>query len=89
MLPLVVDSDCAKTLLADPSGAQWKDPDISALLERKLGESHELYLGYVGRMEETLKELNRELALDSALVSTHLGQQVCSIEDIVPSRNWC
>ncbi|KAH9427468.1 hypothetical protein MCOR02_012099 [Pyricularia oryzae] len=76
VLPLVVDDGSAKAPLADPSGKRWKDADVSDLLERKLGESHELYLSYVQRMEETLIGLRIELALDSDLVPGKTDAQV-------------
>lgn len=72
VLPLVVDSDSANALLANPSGERWKDADIADLLETKLGESHELYLSYVDRMVETLAKISEEMAIDSDLVQDRM-----------------
>lgn len=76
VLPLVVDGNSANELLADPSSQRWKDADVSELLQKKLGESHILYLGFVRRMEETLAELSKEMALDSDLVQERMDAQV-------------
>ncbi|KAI6356574.1 hypothetical protein MCOR31_010685 [Pyricularia oryzae] len=75
VLPLVVDGNSANELLADPSSQRWKDADVSELLQKKLGESHILYLGFVRRMEETLAELSTEMALDSDLVQERMDAQ--------------
>lgn len=76
VLPLVVDRDSAQVLLEDVSGQRWKDADIADLLESKLGESYELYLGYMRRMEETLADLSEELKLDSDLVQDRMAAPV-------------
>jgi hypothetical protein len=76
LLPLAVDDDTIKTMLDEPTGEAWSDPDILQQLRQRLGESFELCLEIVDAMMKTMKEVEKELALDQDAVQEQLLNEV-------------
>ncbi|RKU48929.1 hypothetical protein DL546_009133 [Coniochaeta pulveracea] len=72
LLPLVQDGNKVQQLLADPRGADWKDPAITGLLEARLDESYELYKEIITAIDEVMKKLNHELALDKDAIQQNV-----------------
>jgi hypothetical protein len=72
LLPLAVDDDTIKTMLDEPTGEAWSDPDILQQLRQRLAESFELCLEIVDAMMKTMKEVEKELALDQDAVQEQL-----------------
>ncbi|KAL8329558.1 hypothetical protein RB597_005024 [Gaeumannomyces tritici] len=68
LLPLVVDDDMIKTLCANPGGPEWKRPETEKALQIRLGGAYPHYLAIMEALETTVRELNKELALDSPAV---------------------
>lgn len=65
LLPLVLDDDTIEELLLAPGGDRWREERIARLFEERLGESYGLYMQYIHGMDQTMDEINRELAVDS------------------------
>ncbi|KAL8382712.1 hypothetical protein RB595_006482 [Gaeumannomyces hyphopodioides] len=78
LLPVVSDNDRVSLLLAHPAGEGWKDAHISRRLEKRLGDSYELYLSYVVGMGETLEKLKTALAFDHDAVQEKLDTSAVS-----------
>lgn len=76
VFPLVSDVVAAQELLDNPSGPRWADPDIAELLQKKLGESFELYICYVQRIKETIDNIRAEIETYSELVEEKRKRQV-------------
>jgi hypothetical protein len=75
ILPLeVIDESKVHDLLSDPGGAGWKDIAIAEKLKDRLQDSYSLYLRYIQGMQQTMKNLNRELAVDESVVQRQLRQ---------------
>ncbi len=72
LLPLVIDDDEAEALLADPGAKLWSDPSIAALLRKRLGASHQLYLEYINGMNRVVQEIHRELSVDVAAIQSQM-----------------
>jgi hypothetical protein len=72
LLPLAVDEEQTKLLLADPGGAEWKDEEVARQIKHRLQETYDLYLDIVGQLETTLAKVNKELAMDSPGVQEKL-----------------
>ncbi|KAL7945838.1 hypothetical protein V8C42DRAFT_352819 [Trichoderma barbatum] len=47
LLPLFVDNEKVKELIAKPAGEAWKDVSMVELLQQRLGDSYELYQEYI------------------------------------------
>lgn len=65
ILPLIADDDKVRLLLSDPGGAHWQEDKLGALLEKRLGDSYDLYFTCVKDIEKTLEALRTALVLDS------------------------
>lgn len=76
ILPLVADDDNVRLLLSDPGGEHWRDKELALLLEKRLGESYELYMEYMKGIETTVHKLGHDLALDSQIVQDILKAPV-------------
>ena len=48
---LVFDDETIKSLLRHPGNEGWRDAQIEGLLRKRLKEAHDLYLGYITRIE--------------------------------------
>ncbi|TLD22747.1 hypothetical protein PspLS_07619 [Pyricularia sp. CBS 133598] len=63
LLPLFQDEDDRlEMLLSNPGGEDWKHKDVTQLLKRHLGDSCDLYLGYLADMRDIMLEIGRELS---------------------------
>ncbi|KAL7917643.1 hypothetical protein ACQKWADRAFT_324459 [Trichoderma austrokoningii] len=65
LLPLVLDDNTIEELLLAPGGDGWTEEQTVRLFEERLGESYDLYMKYIHGMNQTIIEINRELAVDS------------------------
>lgn len=72
LLPVVSDNDRVSLLLAHPAGDGWKDAHISRCIEKRLGDSYELYLSYVVGIGEALEKLKTTLAFDDDAIQKKL-----------------
>ncbi|KAF2426311.1 hypothetical protein EJ08DRAFT_378173 [Tothia fuscella] len=64
LLPLVVDDDELKRLLADPGGKEWKDQAMDDRLEKRLPQSYVLYKETVEEMNEIMAKLKDDLMVE-------------------------
>jgi hypothetical protein len=64
LLPTVSDEAQLQALLADPSGAAWKDATLIDRLKERLGDSYDVYMDLMDRTNEVVKEIGEELGLD-------------------------
>lgn len=67
LLPLVVDDDDLKALMANPGNAGWRDPNLEARLRDRLPKSYSLFLDIIGDINSLMKGLSVELGTDDAL----------------------
>lgn len=68
LLPLAGLNDARiDELLDNPGGKSWTEARTAENLEKRLGESHEIYLQCIAEFHEWLEAMNRELAFDVAL----------------------
>lgn len=75
LLPLAIDKQRIEMVLSEPDSDVWSDQDMAQQLERRLGDSFELYMDTVERMNQTMKEMEAALALNSDSVPTQLTEQ--------------
>ncbi|UKZ70692.1 uncharacterized protein TrAtP1_011664 [Trichoderma atroviride] len=66
LLPLVLDDDTIEELLLAPGGDRWREERVTRLFEERLGDSYDLYMKFINGMNQTMDEINRELAVDSS-----------------------
>lgn len=65
LLPLAgLDDTRIDELLKVPGGNAWTEAKITEILRRRLADSYELYLQCMDDFQESLEEMNRELAFD-------------------------
>jgi hypothetical protein len=65
LLPLVLEDDKIHELLMLPGGDSWREESVAKRFEQRLGQSYRLYMIYIQGMGNTMKEINRELSVDS------------------------
>ncbi|KAL6800375.1 hypothetical protein J3E68DRAFT_398122 [Trichoderma sp. SZMC 28012] len=58
-----------------PAGEAWMDASIVGLLEKRLGDSYQLYQEYIEGMNHVIDKLCHELALDDELVQSKLSSR--------------
>ncbi|ELQ33240.1 hypothetical protein OOU_Y34scaffold00979g23 [Pyricularia oryzae Y34] len=76
LLPLFQDEDDRLgMLLSNPGGEDWKHKDVTRLLERQLGDSCDLCLGYLADMRDILVEIGKELSFQSPDTRQKLHQK--------------
>lgn len=67
LLPLAgLDDTRINELLDKPGGTSWTEAKTAENLEKRLGDSHEIYLQCIAEFHEWLEAMNRELAFDVA-----------------------
>lgn len=67
LLPLAgLDDARIDELLDNPGGKSWTEARIAESLEKRLGDSHEIYMQCIAEFHEWLEAINRELAFDVA-----------------------
>ncbi|KAF2790435.1 hypothetical protein K505DRAFT_327588 [Melanomma pulvis-pyrius CBS 109.77] len=97
LLPIVDDDDDddggeVARLVGDPGGKGWSSKALQERLERRLQESYDLYMEIICEMNETAKELRKELALDKVTVQSQLAppepkkQQTRPLSPLLPSK---
>lgn len=72
LLPLVVDNEKVQELIDKPAGEAWRDASMVELLEKRLGDSYELYQEYIKGMNYVMDKICNELALDDEFVQSKL-----------------
>lgn len=82
LLPLVLDDDTIEELLLAPGGDRWREERVARLFEERLGDSYALYMQCINGMNQTMNEINRELAVDSACAQKMLNQSVRRIKSM-------
>ncbi|KAI7782210.1 hypothetical protein LA080_013755 [Diaporthe eres] len=67
LLPLAgLDDARIDELLDNPGGKSWTEARTAENLEKRLGDSHEIYLQCIYEFQDGLKAMNHELAFDVA-----------------------
>lgn len=67
LLPLAgLDDARIDELLDNPGGKSWTEARTAENLEKRLGDSHEIYLQCISEFQDGLKAMNHELAFDVA-----------------------
>lgn len=64
LLPLIVDDEELKTLISNPGGDGWGNPDLEERLKGRLPKSYDLYLEYIKEINEVIEKLKEELGVD-------------------------
>ncbi|KAF3076131.1 hypothetical protein CFAM422_001132 [Trichoderma lentiforme] len=72
LLPLVIDNEKVQELIDKPAGEAWRDVSMVELLEKRLGDSYELYQEYISGMNHVMDKLYHELALNDESVQSKL-----------------
>lgn len=75
LLPIVNDADEVARLVGNPGGKDWSSKALQQRLEGRLQESYSLYIEIICEMNETVKELRKELSLDKVTVQSKLAPQ--------------
>ncbi|KAI1370312.1 hypothetical protein F4677DRAFT_367696 [Hypoxylon crocopeplum] len=73
LLPLVVDDEKITDMISDPGGPSWMDSSTSDLLIKRLTHSYDVYMDCIEHLDDVMKKLIHELALDSDTVQKSLG----------------
>lgn len=79
LLPLVVEDDTIRGLLAQPGADLWRDPGIAQQLEIRLQGSYELYLEIMQQMARIIENLDEELGVHKANLQEKLSRPKVSI----------
>jgi hypothetical protein len=74
LLPLVVDDNELKMLMASPSDEAWKDPDLERRLQNRLPRSYDLFLDIIGSIQTLMKDLGAELGLDDVVFQDRVNK---------------
>jgi hypothetical protein len=65
LLPLVVNDDELQTLMADPAGEGWEDPELEVRLKQRLPKSYDLFIDIMEGIQELVESLKKELGASS------------------------
>jgi hypothetical protein len=74
LLPLVVDDDELKTLMADPAGAGWEDQELETRLKERLPKSYDVFLDIMSDINELVDQLKKELGVHNTRFEASLDQ---------------
>ncbi|KAF2262757.1 hypothetical protein CC78DRAFT_519767 [Lojkania enalia] len=66
LLPLIVDDDELKTLMADPAGDAWEDKELETRLTERLPKSYGLFLDIMSDINELMEALKKELGVNNS-----------------------
>ncbi|KAF4625811.1 hypothetical protein G7Y89_g12350 [Cudoniella acicularis] len=72
--PLIAEDAKIKSLLEEPRGPLWKDPDLEAILQKILPKSYAGFMGTIGEMVETVEKLHDALGMDKSHFQTHVAE---------------
>jgi hypothetical protein len=64
LLAGIIDPEDLQLLIADPFGPLWQDPNIKALVERRLDHTLKDFKALVHSMNETIEEMRSKLGLN-------------------------
>jgi hypothetical protein len=73
LLPIVNDTDEVDRLISEPTAQDWSSKALQERLVDRLQESYGLYMDIICQMNETAKELGKELSLDNNAVQSRLA----------------
>lgn len=76
LLPLALDDDKIDELLLAPGGDCWRENSVAERFEQRLGQAYTLYMTCIQGMGNTMKEINRELAVDAKWAQQLLDSSV-------------
>lgn len=65
LLPLVVDDDELRALMADPAGEGWEDAELETRLQQRLPKSYSLFLSILGDINDLVESLKKELGVST------------------------
>jgi len=74
LLPLIADEDELQRLIAEPDGAEWKNPELEKRLRKRLPKSYDLYLESIDRIKDVMNDLNHELGIDNASFQSKVSE---------------
>tara|TARA_R110002003_G_scaffold284_2_gene18279 strand:- start:11134 stop:11562 length:429 start_codon:yes stop_codon:yes gene_type:complete len=63
LLPLVVDEDELRALMADLAGKAWEDVELETRLQQRLPKSYNLFLDIIGNINGLMEALKRDLGV--------------------------
>lgn len=75
LLPLVVDEDELRGLMADPAGEEWEDKDMEMRLKERLPKSYNVLLNIMSGINELMEALKRELGVQNTSFQAFINQQ--------------
>jgi hypothetical protein len=73
LLPLVVDDDESRTLLADPAGKGWEDKELETRLQQRLPKSYALFLDIIRDVQGLMESLKQELGVSNSKFQAHIN----------------
>ena len=65
LLPLVVDDDELRSLMANPARSGWQDLDLEKRLQERLPRSYHLFLDIIRDIKSLMEDLKIELGVDN------------------------
>lgn len=65
LLPLVVDEEELRQLMADPAGTGWEDRDLEQRLQDRLPKSYSLFLDIIGHINSLMELLKKDLGVNN------------------------
>ncbi|KAH7092033.1 hypothetical protein FB567DRAFT_420710, partial [Paraphoma chrysanthemicola] len=63
LLPLVVDDDELRVLMANPAGKGWENPELEKRLQQRLPESYHLFIDTIVNINRIVEALKKELGV--------------------------
>ena len=77
LLPLVVDEDELKHLMADPAGKDWEDKTMEERLKERLPKSYYVFLDVISDINGLMEALKVDLGVQNKNVQAFVNQ-VCA-----------
>ena len=76
LLPLVVDEDELKHLMADPAGKDWEDKAMEERLKERLPKSYHVFLDIIDDINQLMEALKAELGVQNKTFQSMI-KKVC------------
>lgn len=77
LLPLVVDDEEMKTLMADPAGEEWEDEELETRLKERLPKSYGVFLNIMSDITEIMEALKKELGVNNPKFQARINEVSC------------
>lgn len=74
LLPLVADSVELKTLMSDPAGQIWEEPELEQRLRDRLPKSYSLFLEYIHDINGLVESIKKELGVKNTTFEARVNQ---------------